>query len=199
MSGTEIFRWLFAGIFIALLVMSGYFRRRARRASGAIARTDDGKATFAARMIGAAVLYLPMLAYIANPEWMAWSSFDAPLWIRWIGVAVGLAMLPALYWVLTSIGSNISETTLTKRDHVLVTHGPYRWVRHPLYAVAMTAFVALGIVAANWFIAIAAVAATALIALVVIPKEEAQLVRKFGDEYRRYIGRTGALTPRLKG
>ena len=62
----------------------------------------------------------------------------------------------------------------------------------------MIAFVALGIVAANWFIAVVAVAATALIGLVVIPEEEAQLVRKFGDEYRRYVGRTGALTPRLK-
>jgi protein-S-isoprenylcysteine O-methyltransferase Ste14 len=111
-----------------------------------------------------------------NPEWMAWSSFRAPTWIRWVGAAIGLAMLPVLYWILASIGSNISETTLTKSNHVLVTHGPYRWIRHPLYAVATTVFVALGLLAANWFIVAVALLAGALIRFVRAKKRSSSCV-----------------------
>jgi hypothetical protein len=44
--------------------------------------------------------------------------------------------VPAAWWVFSSIGRNVTETVLTKADHTLVTTGPYRWLRHPLYATA---------------------------------------------------------------
>lgn len=197
-SENDLFRWLFTGIFVATFSMSAYFRREARRSTGVISRAREGKAALAARLFFAAPLYLSILAYMLNPRWMAWSSFDASSGARWLGVAIALTMVAVLYWVLTSIGANISETTLTKTNHRLVTHGPYRWVRHPLYAAATTAFVALGLVAANWFIMAFAFAASVLVAFVVIPREEARLTQRFGEDYRHYISRTGALIPRLR-
>ena len=107
-------------------------------------------------------------------------------------------MLPSLYWVVSSIGSNISETILTKTKHVLVTHGPYRWLRHPLYTVSTVAFISLAILAANWFMMVMAVLVIIGVSLAVIPREEAQLILKFGDQYREYRTRTGKLLPRLK-
>ena len=112
--------------------------------------------------------------------------------------AVGLGALLLLYWVVSSIGNNISETFLTKEQHVLVTHGPYRWVRHSLYAAAMLAFWSLSILAANWFMLAMASAAFLGIAVLVIPREEAELIRKFGDAYRAYMLRTGRFTPRVR-
>ncbi len=132
-----------------------------------------------------------------NPEWMGWSSVPIPTWLRWLGAAVGFGMLPMLYWVVRTLGRNISETFLTKEDHSLVTQGPYRWVRHPLYSVATIIFVSLGIVAANWFIIVMALLIIIGMALVVIPQEESQLIRKFGAEYREYMKRTGMLAPRV--
>ena len=107
-------------------------------------------------------------------------------------------MLPLLYWVVSSIGNNISETFLTKENHVLVTFGPYRWVRHPLYAVATMGWVSLSILAANWFMLAMACLAFIGIAVLVIPREEAALMRKFGNEYREYMQRTGRFAPRLR-
>jgi protein-S-isoprenylcysteine O-methyltransferase Ste14 len=46
-----------------------------------------------------------------------------------------------------SIGANISETILTKRTHQLVTHGPYRWIRHPLYAFSLLELFSLALLA----------------------------------------------------
>jgi protein-S-isoprenylcysteine O-methyltransferase Ste14 len=194
----EMFRWLVVTIFAATFALSAYFRRKARRSGEVVNRLREGRLMLIMRLLCAAPLYLAFLAYMANPRWMSWSSVPLPAWLRWLAAAVGLAMLPALYWVVSTLGKNISETVLTKDDHQLVTAGPYRWVRHPLYAVATISFLALGIVAANWFIVAMAVIIIIGMAAFVIPREEAHLLSKFGDRYRAYMERTGALAPRLK-
>jgi protein-S-isoprenylcysteine O-methyltransferase Ste14 len=194
----QLFRWFFIAIFAATLFISGNFRRRARRSGEAIPRAREGKLVLLSRLVFAAPLYLSIFTYMVNPDWMSWSSFPLPSWLRWLGAAVGFGMLPMLYWVVSSLGRNISETFLTKEDHVLITHGPYRWVRHPLYSVATMELVSLSILAANWFMMAMAFLALIGISLLVIPREEAELIRKFGTEYREYINRTGRLAPRLR-
>ena len=131
-----------------------------------------------------------------NPGWMAW-ALPLPTWLRWLGAAIGLAMLPLLYWVFSSIGSNISETTLTKKSHRLVVHGPFQWVRHPLHSVATMILISMSMLAANWFMLMMACIALIGVAVLAIPREEAELIRTFDDEYQDYIRRTGRLAPRL--
>jgi len=198
MANDQLFRWFFIAIFVGTLSISGYFRRRARQSGEAIPRVREGKLALLSRLLLAAPLYLSIFAYMLNPAWMAWSAISLPTWLRWVGTAVGLAMLPLLYGVFSSIGNNISETFLTKEKHVLVTHGPYRWVRHPLYSAATISLVSLSMLAANWFMLAMACAAFLGIAVLVIPREEAELIRKFGDEYREYRERTGRFAPRLR-
>jgi len=198
MANEQLFRWFFVAIFVGILSISGYFRYRARQSGEAIARAREGNLAMLTRFLFAAPLYLPIFAYMLNPAWMAWSAIPLPVGLRWLGAAVGLGALPLVYWVVSSIGNNISETFLTKEKHVLVTHGPYRWVRHPLYSAATIALVSLSILAANWFMLAMACVAFIGIAALVIPREEAELRRKFGDEYREYVLRTGRFAPRLR-
>ena len=197
MNSEPIFRWLFIAIFVAMFSISVAFRRKARQSGEVIPRAREGAGRLLLRFVFAAPLYLGILAYMLNPAWMAWSSLAVPAWVRWLGAALGLAMVPMVYWVMRSLGTNVSETVLTKPHHRLVSHGPYRWVRHPLYTVATTAFFSLGLLAANAFLLAVAVLALAAIALLVIPAEEKELLRKFGDDYRRYMQQTGRLWPRL--
>ena len=58
--------------------------------------------------------------------------------------------------------------------------------------------IALSLMAANWFMGLMSLIAIVMIALVVIPKEEAHLIEKFGDDYRTYAERTGRIMPRLR-
>jgi protein-S-isoprenylcysteine O-methyltransferase Ste14 len=127
---------------------------------------------------------------------MSWSSLDLPDGLRWVGAALGLLCVPTAYWVFSTIGRNVSETVLTKDGHELITAGPYHWVRHPLYTVGVTLFGAVGLMAANWFILLFAAITLLAIRLVVIPLEERELVARFGDAYREYVRRNGALLPR---
>lgn len=199
MRSDQVFRWAVMAVFFGMFLISGYFRRRARQSGEVVSRRSEGMPILFARLIFASPLYLSFLAYVLDPAWMEWSSFDVPVWLRWLAVIVGVGTLPLLYWVMISIGKNISETTLTKESHELVVHGPYRWVRHPLYSVAALGLVSLSIVAANWFMMGMALIALAAISLFVVPREEAELILKFGDEYLEYRARTGRFAPRLFG
>jgi protein-S-isoprenylcysteine O-methyltransferase Ste14 len=196
MSGEPLFRVVFGVILLGAVLISGTFRRRARQTE-AIARAQEGPQVLALRLLFAAPLYVSLFGYLIIPRWMAWSSLPLPEWLRWVGVAAGLVMLPAIYWVMSSIGSNVSETYLTKEHHALVTRGPYRWIRHPLYTVALAVFLSLGLIAANWFMLVMVLVGLAAIALLVVPREEAELLRKFGGEYETYRQRTGRFLPRL--
>jgi protein-S-isoprenylcysteine O-methyltransferase Ste14 len=191
------FRVLFFLLSVSAGVISGVYRRRARQATGTIARSQEGSAALLGRALMGFGLLAVILLHGLAPHWMAWASLSVPVWVRWLGVLLGFSLLPFLVWVLRSIGANISETVLTKSEHQLVTAGPYRWIRHPLYLGGMTLILSLGLIAGSWLTGTLWLAATAIFRLVVIPAEERNLLAKFGPEYEAYRQRTGALLPRL--
>jgi protein-S-isoprenylcysteine O-methyltransferase Ste14 len=148
------------------------------------------------RLAGLA-LWLSILLYLINPRWMSWAQVDVPEWLRWMGVGLGMVALPLLYWLFSSIGTNITQTVATKQEHALITHGPYRWVRHPLYSVGTLMFMSVALMAANWFMAIMSLLVFIML-LIRLPKEEEKLIERFGDEYRKYMKRTGRFVPPLR-
>ncbi len=200
MKEERIFRSITAALIVAAVSISGYHRHRAERVSEEKTASwqEEGLLTaIALRSFGLA-LVLSVVAYVLNPRWMKWSSLDLPASLRWTGAGIGTATLPLSYWVFSSIGKNITSSVNTREDHNLVTSGPYRWVRHPLYSVGTTFFFSLSMLIANWFTALASLLGLMLL-VVRLPKEEEKLIERFGDEYREYMKRTGRFLPRLKG
>lgn len=192
-----IFRSIFVAVLVLSLSISAYFRRRARSHGDTISRQEESAALKAGRLLIGLPLYASLVAYAISPRLMAWSEVPLPTWLRWVGAGMGIAVLPTIYWVLSSLGSNVSETILTKRYHKLVTHGPYRWVRHPLYTVGVGLIASLSLLAANWFMALMVVVVVALLPALA-HKEENHLIEKFGDEYIRYKNSTGRFLPLLR-
>ncbi len=85
---------------------------------------------------------------------------------------------------------------MIKDSHTLVTSGPYRWVRHPIYTSYFALALSLFLLTTNLFIGLALLALSILLASRV-EGEEALLLERFGDEYRAYMQRTGRFLPRL--
>lgn len=196
--GGTIFRLSFILIFLLAFGISGYFRRRAREESGTIPRRAEGARAVMGRLLITLPLAGTILLYAIRPEWMNWASFEAPTGLRWLGVLLGVLTIPFMVWILRSIGSNISETVLTKADHHLVTEGPYRWIRHPLYTAGLTLIFSMALIAASWLMLVLWLAALIIFRLVVIPAEETKLTEAFGDRYREYRRSTGAMLPKLR-
>lgn len=192
-----IFRILAAVILFTGVGISTYFRRKADRDSGEkLSRSADGTPMMTVIRIGGLILWLSPLVYLINPAWMAWSKIGLPEWVRWIGVGIGIFCAFGIYWLFSSIGSGITPVSATRKEHKLSTNGIYRWVRHPLYTIGSSFIVSFGMMADNGFIILMGM--LAFIAMAVrTPKEEANLIEKFGDEYREYMKRTGRFLPRI--
>lgn len=193
----NIFRVFAALILFTAVGISSYYRRKADRESGEkISRKVDGTAMMTVIRIGGLILWLSPLVYLLNPAWMAWSKIGLPDLARWLGVGIGILATLGIYWLFSSIGSGITPTSATRKEHRLVTQGPYRWVRHPLYTVGASMFVSFGSIADNWFI-IGLGILTFILMAIRTPQEEANLIAKFGDEYRDYMKRTGRFFPKV--
>jgi protein-S-isoprenylcysteine O-methyltransferase Ste14 len=136
-----------------------------------------------------------MIAWLIDPEWMNWSAVPLPVWLRWAGVGLGVASFVLTTWTFHTLGPNLTDTVVTRKNAYLVTNGPYRYVRHPFYVSFLIAVVANGLTIANWFIGgLGLVAWLMLRARTAL--EEERLVARFGDDYRRYMERTGRFFPR---
>ncbi|HCK64862.1 MAG TPA: hypothetical protein DHW49_01225 [Anaerolineae bacterium] len=193
----NIFRILAAMILLTGMGISSYFRIKADKETGEkISRKVDGSVMMNIIKFGGLILWLSPFVYLINPAWMAWSKIGLPEWVRWLGVAIGVVGVFGVYWLFSSIGSGISPTSATREKHVLSTKGPYKYIRHPLYTFGSSLFISFGMMSDNWFIALLGI--LAFIAMAVrTPKEEANLIEKFGDEYREYMKHTGRFLPKL--
>jgi len=194
----NIFRISAAVILLSAITISVYFRRKADIDSGEkVSTKEESRPIFLALRLGGLLLWFSPLIYAIAPAWMAWSRMGLPDWVRWIGVAMGFATLGLIIWMFRNIGTGITPTVATRKEHKLSTSGPYHWIRHPLYTFGTLAFISLGLIADSWFIVLLAILAFILLSLRT-PSEEAHLIEKFGDEYRQYMKRTGRYLPRLK-
>jgi protein-S-isoprenylcysteine O-methyltransferase Ste14 len=192
-----VFRILAAIILFTGAGISIYYRRKADRESGEkVSRRVDGNIMMSVIKIFGLLLWFSPLIYLLNPQWMAWSKIGLPDELRWLGVFLGVLCVFGIYWLFSSIGRGITPTSATRTEHTLVTSGPYRWVRHPLYTIGCSLFVTFGMIADNWFIALLGI--LAFIAMAIrTSREEANLIAKFGDEYREYMKRTGRFLPKV--
>ncbi len=200
MTSEITFRSIFFVLFIAVFVVRVYFGWKVRRTDSSSwfvqkkAVEREGLWSIVLRFI----LFLYMIAvaivYAANPPWLG--SFAAPFstGLRWGGVALGALGLLLLIWVHRTLGRHWSTNLQIREKHTLVTGGPYRWARHPMYTALFSFFAGLAFISASWLIVLL-VAASIAVLYTRIGKEEVMMVEQFGDEYREYMKHTGRFLP----
>lgn len=198
MKDERAFRIIAGALLASGVSISGYQRRKAEATNEKVSWKDEGLPTIIGLRSSGLAMWLSAILYVLNPRWMRWSRVDLPNPVRWSGVALAAVALPLAHWTLASLGKNVTPTVATRERHELVTRGPYRWVRHPLYSVGTLFFGSFGLLAANWFVLLSTLC-TLVMLLVRLPKEEERLIERFGDEYRAYMEQTGRLLPRLRG
>ncbi len=197
MQDEHVFRFILIAGFVAVCPVGLYHRLKSQASKERLNRREEGLFILLTLRPVAAISMLGILAYLINPAWMAWSSVPLQLWLRWFGVGLGVTGATLLICVFRSLGTNITDTVVTRARHTLVTTGPYRWVRHPFYVAAALAAAANSLVIANWFVAATGAAGVGLIVLRTRIEEE-KLVERFGVEYKTYTACTGRFFPRLK-
>lgn len=116
--------------------------------------------------------------------------------LRLIGLLLGLYAAAMLLSAPSVLGRFLVPRAVVFQDHELVTRGPYRLVRHPLYSgiLALWLGAALGtlngLLVLLWPLPLFAITAQARL-------EEELLEGKFGIAYKGYAQRTGRFLPRF--
>ena len=118
-----------------------------------------------------------------------------PAWVAGVGVALLVVGIPTRVWALTTLGRFFTMPITLRSDHEIVEQGPYRWIRHPAYTGGFLMAVGMSLLLLTP-VGFAVTFAGLLGAYIFrIYAEEAVLVSRFGDDYRRYRTRTWRLVP----
>jgi protein-S-isoprenylcysteine O-methyltransferase Ste14 len=189
------FRVLAGLLVVGGLAISAYFRRQANSTRADVSG-DDGPFKVL-RIVGLVFLGV-LLTNLVVPSWVDWTTVPLPTEVRHGGAALSAGALPMFIWVFRSLGGNVTPTARTRHDHELVTGGPYRWIRHPLYTFGVLFWAGICLLTANWLLSLLlGVAFTGIVLRT--PLEEQELVEAFGDDYLAYMERTGRYVPRFPG
>lgn len=185
-------------VLVAALPFGIYHRVKSQATHEQLDRRQEGLFILATLRPAGVVFWLGLIAWMINPGWMAWASLSLPTWVRWTAVGLITFAYGLLVWTFRCLGTNLTDTVVTRRNHTLVVHGPYRWIRHPFYDSAVLFMVATALIAANWFLLLIGVVVGCLL-VIRTRTEEANLVSRFGDRYRSYMAQTGRFIPTIGG
>jgi len=186
-----------AAVLVSGLAISIVYRARADREGGALPETPPSdQPSVAFRLVASLLIWGTLVATLAIPGRLGFLVLPLPLGLRWLGLGLGAAAVLLVLWVMRSIGSNVSPSSAAREGASLVTHGPYRFVRHPLYTVGVLMLLGLALAAQSLALLIV-LASIALWLPRRVGHEERHLIAAHGDAYRDYIRTTGRFLPRL--
>ena len=98
-----------------------------------------------------------------------------------MGFAIGVLSVLGYAWVHLTLGDNWSPVLEIRKDHQLVTSGPYHFVRHPMYFFIWLGVTGMTLMIGNSVFVLAAFSSTFLLSVVRIPDEERLLTGHFGN------------------
>jgi protein-S-isoprenylcysteine O-methyltransferase Ste14 len=113
--------------------------------------------------------------------------------LNWVGAFLTVVGVAFAIWARYRLGRTWGSNT--KEDPVLITSGPYAYVRHPLYAGAMLGL--FGSALTGSIVAVVMFIISIIFCLLRIHKEERVMLGLFPGKYPAYQARTKRLIPHM--
>jgi len=176
----SVFAVLWLG-FIAYWIISAFDVKKTRTRATSWPR-------WSALILGAVLLLVsrtPFLRTFVFPRSLASDIVAVFLCVAGMSVAI---------WARRDLGRNWSATPTIRENHELITSGPYRFVRHPIYSGILLALLGTAIASGNvlWLVALALFLGLFAFRM---RAEEQLMGSEFPDQYPSYVARTSALIP----
>lgn len=112
-----------------------------------------------------------------------------------VGIMVFLSGLSIRVWAVCELAVFFSTQLRVEQEHVLISSGPYHYVRHPSYSGMLLALCGAGIAMGNGLALLALLAPTVWMLYRRIQLEERMLLTKLGTDYADYQQQTYRLIP----
>jgi protein-S-isoprenylcysteine O-methyltransferase Ste14 len=144
-------------------------------------------------------IILPYLALVRTQGLVgsvpAFARGDSYALLRWIAAIGGVAclLLTSVCW--SRMGRHWRMDVPLKGEVPLITDGPFRYVRHPIYTLSMLLMICSAVVVPT--VPMLGIAIVHLLLMQLKARhEERHLLRLHGEVYQSYLARTGRFFPR---
>jgi protein-S-isoprenylcysteine O-methyltransferase Ste14 len=187
------FLLLYESLVLGAFVLEQIVLRRVRAATGD--PTAGGRRDRSYLGKWAIQFLLLQAVFVRAGRW--WSAIDLSVGVLVLGVLVAVAGEAIRIRAMLELADNFSYVPQVREGHRLVTTGPYRYVRHPLYLGLLVYFIGLGLVLRDFILLCIFVGYVAVAIARRIRREERELAERFGGEYEAWRRRTKRLVPFL--
>jgi protein-S-isoprenylcysteine O-methyltransferase Ste14 len=116
-------------------------------------------------------------------------------WVSYVGLALLVLGLIIRWIAILTLKQYFTVDIAIIKDHIIINHGLYKYIRHPSYAGGMLSFLGLGLTFSNWLTPLIIFIPTFLAFSNRIKIEEKALLGAFGDDYKVYMSKTKKMIP----
>jgi protein-S-isoprenylcysteine O-methyltransferase Ste14 len=192
-------RVLFILLFSLLSAIRLFFKLRYHAINLKPLSKSEGRAAGYIRiLLGFPLLFATGITCFA-PQFAPFIHLYVPLALSIASFFIGLVVLAGLVSVHIYLGDSFSTSIDgLAAQRRLVTHGPYRYLRHPMYSVYFLLFVAAFGVSGNWVMGLCGTAIIGSLMVLRVPKEERILIGDHGTEYHEYAANTPRFLPSVR-
>lgn len=141
-------------------------------------------------------MFILPIIYAAT-DWLDFARYQLPAWAGWTGVALIAGAVIVFWRAHADLGLNWSPTLEIREKHELITRGIYGVIRHPMYASQWLWSAAQALLLQNWIAGLASLAVFIPFYFLRVKAEEQLMLEQFGDQYRSYMEKVGAVFPKL--
>lgn len=181
---------------VLLLIDAGIrlYYQKERRSFERVVVKQEKREKFLYHLV--AVGLIPIFFYLLTP-WIDTFHLPFPYWFRWLGAIIILTGDLLFIWAHKALGKNWSPVLEIRKGHTLVTDGPYRLIRHPMYSAIFIIGIGISLLSSNWIVALSYMLPVILMYLIRISDEEKMMIEQFGNEYVEYMKNTGRIIPKI--
>jgi protein-S-isoprenylcysteine O-methyltransferase Ste14 len=192
---SEAVRLTVIALSLIFVLIGGYYRLQSQRSGESLDRTREGWPLLIGIRVAGVLMLGSIGAWLYNPAWFEPATLTMPEITHWLGVGCFACAVAWLLWMFHTLGRNLTDTVVTRRNATFVDWGPYRFIRNPMYTGVLMAGLSLGFALGTWLVPAAAGLMFTLLALRT-KTEERYLIERFGDQYRDYMARVGRFLPK---
>jgi len=141
-------------------------------------------------------MFIVPLIYSAS-TWLDFANYALPTWTGWIGAVLIVLALIVFWRAHVDLKTNWSPSLEIREKHELITRGIYGYIRHPMYASQWLWVIAQPLLLQNWLAGWLNLVVFIFFYSLRIRAEEKMMIDTFGEQYREYMKKVGAVFPNL--
>lgn len=142
------------------------------------------------------LLFLPLI-WVLTPLFNSF-NINLPEKLRYFGIFISAFSLLYFWWIHKTLGKNWSPILEIRKGHQLITSGPYKNIRHPMYLQILLWTIAQFFIISNWIAGTFGIVAWLFLYFWRVPYEEKMMMEKFGEQYINYMHNTGRIIFKAK-